>query len=154
MTDAIQEINLGTATEQLRATIQLEFIKLIPPEQWEQMIRTQLRDFMEGRTEPDQYSRYDKQIPPQWPIMARAVLSEVMEEQLRARLKDVDFFPKGQGVKDIILEWLEAHRESMTVTFVGTFVKSLFQTMADAATQNAWTHVQSSMQEHESARHG
>jgi hypothetical protein len=80
---AIQTVNLEDAAKQLREKIRLAFVDLIPPEQWDAMVKTELEAFTKPRPpERDQWGHVRVNERP-------SVFHEVAEQVYREHLKEL-----------------------------------------------------------------
>ncbi len=79
MSEEIQKFDLSQAAAQLREKIRLAFVELIPPEQWEAMVKAELDGFLKERKGVG--GHYSS------PVTLPSVFSQVAEEVYRAHVK-------------------------------------------------------------------
>ncbi len=91
MTDALAKaITADDAARLLREKIKLAFAEIIPPEQWEELIRAEFQRFTEDREKQNQYGGGAIKIRSGLSEVAGEVIREIACEQIREYLVDGD----------------------------------------------------------------
>lgn len=129
---AIAAFNLGDAAKTLRDKIRHAFVELIPPEQWEAMVKKELESFTKESVGVDQWGRSKTQ-PSVFSEVCKEVYRERLTEQVKALLASPEWQGSynGTGVKAsaAIQEWLTINADKLLIVVLNQMFGGVAQRM-------------------------
>lgn len=121
---AIKAFDMSDATEQLKAKLKLAFVELIPPEQWEALVKEEFQKFVDGWTERDRW-RNEKVHPSGFHEAAQEVLHKICREKIREAMKDEEWLKenlKASSIAEYVEKYLDANQEEFVKAAISQLI--------------------------------
>jgi hypothetical protein len=119
MSEEIQPFKIEDAAKQLREKIRLAYVEMIPPAQWEAMVKQELESFTKERANPNYngYSGTPRTLPGLFHEVASEVYREHVKALFKAELAKPEWNSKWDGTRQemgaMVKEWLTENSQAL-----------------------------------------
>ncbi len=136
MTDAIEKFDINAAAEKLKAQIRSAFIELLTPEQFKDMVQTELKRFTEEQKHQDHWGKVTPG-PSEFTKLCREIFAEHIKTELKALLNSSEFQGQWgsngrQEISEAVRSWLTANSKELIQSTVLALAGDAAQQMVES----------------------
>lgn len=135
-TEAIQKFDINEAADKLKTKIRDAFMELLTPEQFKDMVMTELKRFTEETSTRDNYSGNRTPVPSEFSKICRGVFEQHIKDELKKLLDSPEYRTNWGGtdrmeISEAVQQWLTKHRRELIESTILTFAGSAAQAFLD-----------------------